>query len=167
MFKVQIKDTSKLESEYQKQFLKDVDLRCNYEYFPSLKNCFLNKNNTILKLWQDKHHENLLSKLKNNFNLKDDKFWKSLFFNGEEARNLLGLDESMSSNESIGEFHYIKESYQKLHGTKYNIIRMPYDSKIQWNKITDYDETIKSIFQKKFCLRGDEIKEIRLSHLTE
>ena len=163
MFKVQIKNTSKLENEYQKQFLKGVDLSCNGQYFSSLQKCFLDNTRIIFDIWQNKYRENLLSNLKNNFNLKDDKILKTLFFNGEEARNLLGLDESMafkSSYEIIGEFHYINESYQNSHGSNYNIIRMPYYSKAQWDKITDCDEIIKSIFQQRFNLKDYEIQLI-------
>lgn len=147
-------------NEYQKNFLNAVATNCTIQSFNSLNQCFIKNVNAISKEWQETHHENLLNELTNNLNENAKNALKSLFHNGEEARNLLGLNESMdfnSSNKTIGEFHYINKIYQESHGNKYNIIRMPYNSKANWNEITDCDEIIKRIFQKKFNLKDDEI----------
>lgn len=169
-------------NEYQKEYLNEISLVSIDKEVNQLSYVFMFTDNKIVSLWERKRSfllKRLQYNLNNQSNLKkaesifgetkntllknlkceelDKLFGKS---GGEEARNLLGLNESMdfnSSNKIIGEFHYINKIYQESHGNNYNIIRMPYNSKENWNEITDCDEIIKRIFQKKFNLKDDEI----------
>lgn len=176
-------------NEYQKEYLNEISLVSIDKEVNQLSDVFMFTGNKIVSLWERKRSfllKRLQYNLNNQSNLKkaesifgetkntllknlkceelDKLFGKS---GGEEARNLLGLNESMdvnyesmvvnSSNKTIGEFHYINKIYQESHGNNYNIIRMPYNSKANWDEITDCDEIIKRIFQKKFNLKDDEI----------